>query len=83
VNRLEIDTSPIEEIDCPICGAKCDSRDRICDGCWYGMRLSPEEWKKDLKSRGIKVVRGLGCGITSFGFVCGDSYKAAPTQENS
>lgn len=54
----------------------------LCDGCWYGMRLRPDEWEAEMKERGIEVERTGGCEqfITEAGAVgicCSNPYSKA------
>lgn len=63
---------------CNICGEELELEHEssgVCDGCWYGMRLRPEDWIKDLKQKGIEVERGMGCQISEGGCICGDPWK--------
>lgn len=66
---------------CEICEREDESVDennKLCDRCWYGMRMAPEEWKKELESEGITAERGMGCQPFGDGFICGDPYRKAP-----
>jgi len=65
---------------CKICGSQDESvtvEDGLCDSCWYGMRMNPEEWEKDLSEKGIKVVKDSGCQIFPGGCICGPLYKVS------
>ena len=68
---------------CKICEIEdeiVNENNPLCDGCWYGMRLDPEEWKKRLNAKGIEIERGIGCNIIpGVGFACGDPYKKKNT----
>ena len=68
---------------CSICGNEDETvlrEGQLCDPCWYGSRLDPKEWKKQLKKKGIEVERSIGCMPIHGGFICGDPYKRAPNK---
>lgn len=47
---------------CQFCDGEIDEENQasgVCDGCWYGMRLEPEEWEKRMKKIG-RVPRYIG-----------------------
>jgi hypothetical protein len=63
---------------CGLCGEKDVSVAKEgdeCDNCYYGMRLTPKEWKRDMKARGIKVKKTGGCIPTPIGIVCLKPYS--------
>lgn len=68
--------------------AICENEDKtvlnegqICDPYWYGSRLDPKQWKKQLKQKGIEVERSIGCMPIPGGFACGNPYKKVPQKK--
>ncbi len=62
---------------CNICDRETDLdlEGDTCDRCWYGMRMDPNGWKKEMVKEGIEIERGMGCVPTESGFICGDPYR--------
>lgn len=62
---------------CSICGRELDivaEGTYTCDYCWYGMRLRPAAWRKELKERGIEVER-INWKSTGNVIICGDGWR--------
>lgn len=65
---------------CEICETELKKIDKLCDSCWYGMRILPEEWKAELKAKGIEIEKDIDCNIIpKIGFICGNPYKKKST----
>lgn len=63
---------------CDICGSTDETvSSGLCDGCWYGMRMEPEEWAARLKAQGIEVVHQGGCLERGGAIVCRNPYRRA------
>lgn len=64
---------------CKFCGGECEPYETptevcvptVCDGCWYGMRLRPEDWELEMSSKGIEVERAY----TVFEGISSDPYR--------
>jgi hypothetical protein len=70
----------VAQLPCHICGSLDPENIRqqgdVCDGCWYGMRMDPENWEAGLKERGIDVHYQGGCVPFEGGIACRDPYVA-------
>lgn len=66
------------EKPCTICGQIDEETvsEGLCDRCWYGQRLDPDAWIKELASEGIEVEKTGGCHVMNQGTVifCTDPY---------
>lgn len=78
---------------CKFCGAvdeETKAGSDTCDGCWYGMRLEPEEWRVRLAKAGRAPRYRGGCVLESredgsAAIVCRDPFvpglEVAPEEE--
>lgn len=69
-----------ETFHCRICGKELDPVEEgsgpTCDGCWYGMRLMPGKWKREMKAKGIQVERTeFPIPLKNGGHISGDPYR--------
>jgi hypothetical protein len=60
---------------CRICKEETEYESDLCDFCWYGMRLNPEEWIASLKERGIEAPEKTGgCNLADGTVFCTNPY---------
>lgn len=56
----------------------------VCEGCYYGMRLCPEDWEAEMKKAGREVHYQGGCvPLGDGGFYCRNPYYASGSGESS